>query len=244
MLKAPTPHIHAQIGDFAPTVLMPGDPLRSEYIAKTFLQNPRLVNNLRGVQGYTGTFEGTPVSVMASGMGIPSMGIYSYELYHAFGVETILRIGSCGGLQDKVKVRDLVLAQATSTDSGYTNGYDLKGTYAPFADFDLLQQAATLAGEMNLPFHVGGVLTSDRFYNEEEHLPPEQRTAARWREMGVLAVEMETAALYTNAARAGKRALAIYTVSDHLFTGESISAKERETALNDMIHLALQLAKK
>ena len=243
MLDYPTPHIQASPSDFAPVVLMPGDPLRSQYIAKEFLENARLVNNVRGVQGYTGIYEGVPVSVMASGMGMPSMAIYSYELYHAFGVETIIRIGSCGGLQDQVKVRDLVLAQAASTDSAYADRYDLKGSFAPVADFGLLQKAAALAQLNQMPYHVGGIVTSDRFYEEQEHLPPTERNAVLWKRMGVLAVEMETAALYINAARSGKRALSVCTVSDHLFTGESLSAHERQTSFNEMIELTLQVAK-
>ena len=243
MLSYPTPHIQAQLGDFAKTVLMPGDPLRAKMIAETYLENPRLVNNVRGVQGYTGTYEGMPISVMASGMGMPSMGIYSYELFHAFGVETIIRIGSCGGLSDKVQLRHLVLAQATSTDSAYGNGYGLSGQFAPVADFELLSTAARIAEEEGFAYHVGGILTTDRFYTEDAHLPKSEQSAVRWREMGVLATEMETAALYINAARAGKRALAICTVSDHLFTGEATSAQERQNDFHQMIRVALRTAK-
>ncbi len=243
MLRYPTPHIKAEPQDFAKTVLMPGDPLRAKMIAETYLEQPRLVNDVRGVQGYTGTFQGMPISVMASGMGMPSMGIYSYELFHAFGVETIIRIGSCGGLADQVHLRDLVLAQAASTDSSYPDGYGLSGHFAPVGDFGLLSTAARIAGEEGFAYHVGGILTTDRFYTEDAHLPKEQQSAVRWREMGVLATEMETAALYINAARAGKRALAICTVSDHLFTGESTSSEERQNSFHQMIRLALRTAR-
>ncbi len=235
-LTAPTPHIAAQPGDFAPTVLLPGDPLRARMIAERFFDSPRLVNNVRGVQGYTGRYHGCPVSVMASGMGSPAMGIYSYELFHAFGVQTILRVGTCGGLAEGLRLRELVLAQGACTDSAYAAGFGLPGAFAPLADFALLRQAADAAAALHLPARVGNVVTSDRFYAE-----PGDDSAKKWRQMGVLAVEMETAALYMNAARAGRRALSILTVSDHLFTGEATPAEERETAFTDMVRLALSL---
>lgn len=231
-----TPHNSAQTGDFAPVVLMPGDPLRARFIATHYLTNPRLVNDVRGVQGYTGTVDGVPVSVMASGMGMPSMGIYSYELYHDYGVRTILRVGSAGGMQSTVHLRDLVLGQGACTDSHFAAQYNLPGTLAPLADFSLLRRAAALAEQMNLPCHVGNLLSSDHFYNDDSTV------TAQWQRMGVLAVEMEAAALYMTAARCERRALAICTVSDHLLTHESTTADERQTSFTDMITLALRLA--
>lgn len=234
----PTPHIAATPEDIARTVLMPGDPLRSELIAKEFLSDAVLFNDVRGVHGYTGSYKGTRVSVMASGMGMPSMGIYSYELYRFFDVESIIRIGSAGAMQRDVNLRDLVLAMGACTDSNYASQYRLDGTFAPICDFGLLQQAKDLAEEKGLPYHVGNILTTDVFYGETED------TVRRWSQMGVLAVEMETAALYMNAANAGKRALAICTVSDSLVTGEALSAMDRQKSFLDMITLALELARK
>lgn len=240
----PTPHIHAEPSDFAKTVLMPGDPLRSRFIAETFLTDARLINNIRGIQGYTGTYKGTPVSVMASGMGMPSMGIYSYELFHIFQVENIIRIGSCGGFGDQVQVRDIVLGQACCTDSAYGSQFHLPGSFAPIADFHLLSVCAQTAKEQQLRYHVGNLLSSDRFYTDDGDLPPCQQSTALWRKMGVLATEMEGAALYMNAARAGKQALAICTVSDHMVTGEATTAEERQTTFTQMITLALETARK
>ncbi|MBQ9860520.1 MAG: purine-nucleoside phosphorylase [Clostridia bacterium] len=240
----PTPHIKATPSDFAPTVLMPGDPLRSQFIAENFLTDARLVNNVRGVQGYTGLYEGVPVSVMASGMGMPSMGIYSYELFSFFGVETILRVGSAGALQPQVKVRDIVLGMGACTNSNFAHQYRLPGTFAPVADYGVLRTAADTAAEMGLVCHVGNLLSSDTFYNDESHLPADRQSVAAWGRMGVLATEMEAAALYMNAARLGKRALAICTVSDHILTGEATSAEERQTSFTQMMELALKTAKK
>jgi len=236
MPACPTPHINAKPGDFAKTVLMPGDPLRSRFIAEHYLTDPVLVNDVRGVQGYTGTWQGCPVSVMASGMGMPSMGIYSYELYQVFGVENILRVGSAGALADDLRLRDLVLAMGASTDSNFAAQYGLKGQLAALADYGLLSAAAGACAQNGLPCRVGGVLSSDVFYNDD---PDYNR---RWARLGVLAVEMETAALYWNAARCGKRALAICTVSDHIFRGESLSSAERESSFTQMIEVALQTA--
>ena len=238
----PTPHIAAAPADFGRTVLMPGDPLRSKFIAETFLEKPRLVNDVRGVQGYTGTYKGVTVSVMASGMGMPSMGIYSYELYHAFGLENILRIGSAGALNASVKLRDVVLGQGACTDSNYAHHFGLPGTFAPIADFTMLRIAASLAEEMGLAFRVGNLVSSDCFYGDDGDLPESRKVNALWAKMGALAVEMETAALYCNAARAGKRALAICTVSDHLVTDEHLSAEDRQTSFTDMMRLALETA--
>lgn len=236
--RYPTPHIDAKPGDFAKTVIMPGDPLRSKFIAEHFLENPVLVNNVRGVQGYTGTYDKVPVSVMASGMGMPSMGIYSYELYNIFEVENIIRVGSTGGLQENVKVRDIVLSMGACTNSAYASQYGLNGSFAPLADFGLLSCAADIAREKGMRYHVGNVLSSDTFYSEEPHVNE------KWRDMGVISVEMETAALYMNAAKSGKKALAIFTVSDHMFTGENTSAGERQNTFTDMIELALLIAAK
>lgn len=235
-LPYPTPHIAACPDEIAKTVLMPGDPLRSEFVAKTFLENATLFNNVRGVQGYTGMYRGTRVSVMASGMGMPSIGIYSYELYHFFGVENILRIGSAGALRADVKLGDLVLGMGACTDSNYASQYALGGSFAPIADFELLKTAVSLAEQKGCRYHVGNLLSTDVFYGEGADTP------RLWGGMGVLAVEMEAAALYMNAAKAGKRALAVCTVSDSLVTGESTDAAHRQQGLTDMIELALDLA--
>lgn len=241
-MKFPTPHINSVPEDFAKTVLMPGDPLRAHWIASTYLENPRLVNNTRGVQGYTGVFEGQRISVMASGMGMPSITIYANELFSAFGVENIVRIGSAGAMQKGICVRDIVLAQSASTDSQMAKDIHLPGAFAPTASFSLLRIAVEEAEKMGLCFHVGNILSSDHFYHDETDLRPEETTLARWSKMGVLAVEMEAAALYMTAARLGKRALAICTVSDHLITGAETSSTERETSFTDMVSLALHSA--
>lgn len=232
----PTPHIHAAPSDFAPTVLMPGDPLRAAWIANEFLSDARLVNNVRGVQGYTGTYRGRPISVMASGMGMPSIGIYSHELYRVFGVQTILRVGSAGSLQPQVKLRDLVIGMGAATDSHYAHTFHLPGTPAPLADYTAVRLCADTAERLKMPCHVGALLSTDVFYADGES------PNARWSQMGVLAVEMEAAALYLNAARAGRRALAVCTVSDRPFTGESLSADERQQSFADMITVALETA--
>lgn len=235
MSMLPTPHNNAGAEDFAKTVLMPGDPLRAKFIAETYLETPRLVNNVRGIQGYTGTYRGMPVSVMASGMGMPSMGIYSYELFHFYGVDNIIRIGSAGALSDHLKLRDIVLGMSACTNSSYANQYKLPGTFAPTASYSLLKRASDKAEEMKLSFSVGPLFSSDTFYDDMENLK-------LWKTMGVLAVEMEAAALYMNAAQAGKNALAICTVSDCPLTGESCSAEERQLSLTQMMELALSLA--
>lgn len=238
----PTPHIDAEPKDFAPTLLMPGDPLRSKFIAENFLSAPRLVNNVRGVQGYTGTYRGVPVSVMASGMGMPSIGIYSYELFNFFGVENILRVGSAGAIRDDIRVRDILLGQGACTTSRYAHNFNLPGDFAPIADWKLLSSAASIAADMGLCFHVGNLLSSDVFYNDVSDLAAESSPTARWRKMGVMGIEMEAAALYMNAARAGKSALAICTVSDHVVTGESLPALERQDSFTDMMELSLRTA--
>ena len=238
MANYPTPHINAVPGDFGQTVLMPGDPLRSKFIAETFLENAKLVNNVRGIQGYTGFYKGTRISVMASGMGMPSMGIYSYELFNAYGVETILRVGSAGALQPHIHVRDLVLGQGACTDSRWASQYCLAGDFAPICSFDVLKAAVETAEEMNLSYHVGNLLSSDVFYGDNE------KANEGWQKMGVMAIEMEAAALYMNAARCGKKALAICTVSDHILTGEATSAMERQESFTQMMELALKTAVK
>lgn len=232
----PTPHIDASPEDFAKTVLMPGDPLRSKLIAETFLEDAKLINNVRGIQGYTGMYKGTRVSVMASGMGMPSMGIYSYELFNVFGVDNIIRIGSAGGISDRLRLRDIIVAISCSTDSNYIHQFDLPGIYAPTASYELACIAADKCEQIGVTYHVGNILTSDTFYNDRSD------SNERWNRMGVLAVEMETAALYCNAAKSGKRALAICTVSDHVMTGESLSAKERQESFTEMMEVALQTA--
>lgn len=234
MINCPTPHINAQKGDFAKTVLMPGDPLRAKYIAENFLENPRLVNNVRGIQGYTGTYKGVPISVMASGMGMPSIGIYSYELFSAYGVENIIRVGSAGGMQSSVKVRDIVIGMGACTNSNYASQYGLNGTFAPIASYKLLRTCVDKATEMGICHHIGNLLSSDTFYSDDQ--------SSDWGKMGVLAIEMEAAALYMNASRLSKNALAICTISDHLLTGEATSSEERQNSFTEMMTLALETA--
>lgn len=231
-----TPHNEAKPGDFGKTVLLPGDPLRAKFVAENFLTDARLVNNVRGVQGYTGLWKGVPVSVMASGMGMPAVGIYTHELYGEYGVENIIRIGSAGALSERVQLRDLVLGMGACTDSNYGWQFGLPGRFAPIADWELLKTAAALAEEKQVPYQVGNLLSTDAFYTEDSG------SNEAWRRMGVLAVEMEAAALYMNAARFGKRALTICTVSDHLITGESLSSAERQTGFSRMMEVALDTA--
>ncbi len=231
-----TPHISAERGDFASTVLMPGDPLRSQFIAEKYLDGAVLVNDVRGVRGYTGYYKGKRVSVMASGMGQPSIGIYSYELYNFFGVEAIIRVGTCGAFSPDLHLRDVVLAEGACTNGNYASQYGLPGTFCPIADFDLLRAAAEECARSGVNYRVGNVLSSDVFYNEE-------KTDDLWRKMGVLAVEMESAALYCNAARAGKKALCICTVSDSfVYENEVSSPVERQTSFTQMAEIALGLA--
>ena len=236
MANTPTPHIGCQPGDFARTVLMPGDPLRAKFIADTYLTDAKLVNNVRGVHGYTGTWQGKRVSVMASGMGMPSIGIYSYELYNFYGVENIIRIGTAGGIADQVQLRDLIAGIGACTDSNYAAQYRLPGAFAPTASFALLEKAVSAAGRKGVPIRVGNVLSSDLFYGDDEE------SLLKWKRMGVLAVEMEAAALYMNAARCGKNALCLLTVSDCPLRGESLPAQERQTGFTRMMEVALELA--
>ena len=232
----PTPHINATPSEIAKTVLMPGDPLRAKMIAEKFLEDAVLFNNVRGVQGYTGKWKGVSVSVMASGMGMPSIGIYSYELFNFFGVENIIRVGSAGAMSADLKIRDMVIGMGACTNSAYGEQYGLGGTYAPICSYELLKDAVALAKEKGYSYKVGNLLSSDTFYDDNG-----ERTM-KWAKMGVLAVEMEAAALYMNAARAGKNALAICTVSDSLVTGEATTAEERQESFTDMVRLALDIA--
>ena len=225
-----------KLGEIAKTVLMPGDPLRSKFIAETFLTDPVLVNNVRGVQGYTGTWKGVPVTVMASGMGIPSIGIYSWELFNFYDVDNIIRVGSAGGLCDDLQLMDVVAGAGACTDSNYAHQFGLNGTFAPIADFDLLSAAVEAAKEQGVKLHVGNVLSADNFYSDGSDSPD------LWKKMGVLATEMEAAGLYMNAARAGKRALGLFTISDHLYRPEQLTSEERQNSFRQMITIALDTA--
>ncbi len=231
----PTPHITAKEGDFARTVLMPGDPLRSKFIADTYLEDAVLVNNTRGVQGYTGTYKGKRVSVMASGMGMPSIGIYSYELYNYYGVENIIRVGTAGMLSRKLKVRDVVIGMSAYTNSAFGRQYGFDGNVAPCCSWELLRAAMEAGEKLGVTPVPGALYSSDVFYDE--------RPSGKILEgLGVLAVEMEAAALYLNAARAGKNALAICTISDDPFTGETLDAEARQVQFTKMMEIALEIA--
>jgi purine-nucleoside phosphorylase len=235
MNNIPTPHIEAKAGDFAETVLMPGDPLRAKFIAENFLEDAKLVNNVRGVQGYTGTYNGKRVSVMASGMGMPSMAIYSYELFNFYDVKNIIRIGTAGVINPALKVRDIVIGMGACTNSNYAAQYRLPGTYAPICSYELMKKAIDAAEKLGLDPKVGNIYSSDVFYDDAASL-------GEWQKMGVLATEMEAAALYMNAARAGKNALTICTISDNPFTGEATTAEERQLTFTDMMKIALEIA--
>ena len=230
-----TPHNGADKGDIARTVLMPGDPLRAKYIADTYLEDVKCFNTVRNMFGYTGTYKGKRISVMGGGMGMPSIGIYSYELYHFYDVDAIIRIGSAGAMQDDVNVMDLVIGMGACTNSGYADQYQLPGTFAPIPDYGLLEKAVNTAREKGASVRVGNILSSDVFYNDRTDFND------RWKRMGVLAVEMEAAALYMNAARAGKKALCILTISDHLYREDSLSAEDRQTGFRQMMEIALEL---
>lgn len=233
----PTPHNTALPGQIAKTVLMPGDPLRSKFIAETFLTDPVLVNNVRGVNGYTGTWKGVPVTVMASGMGMPAIGIYSWELYNFYDVDNIIRVGSAGGIADELQLKDIVAGQAACTNSNYINSFGLNGTFAPIADFELLSAACDAAKARGVKLHVGNILSSDNFYYAEG-----QSCTDQWKKMGILATEMESAALYCNAAYAGKRALCLCTISDHLYRPEEMTPEERQNSFTQMMEIALDTA--
>ena len=231
----PTLHNTANIGDFAPTVLMPGDPLRAKFIAETYLDQAKLVNNVRGIQGYTGFYEGKPVSVMASGMGMPSIGIYSYELFNVYGVSSIIRVGSAGLIDENLKIRSIVAAMSAYSNSNYGAQFGFHGNLAPCASFELLEKAVGVAREMGVNMPVGTVYSSDTFYDQSE---PNRILQS----LHVLAVEMETYALYLNAARAGKKALALLTISDNPYTGEGCSPDEVRTTFTQMMEIALKIA--
>ena len=236
MAMVPTPHNGAKEGDFAKTVLMPGDPLRAKYIAETYLENPRLVTSVRNMLGYTGAYKGKEISVMGGGMGMPSVGIYTYELFNFYGVDNIIRIGSAGALSDTLKLKDVVIGMGACTDSNYAAQYGLPGTFAPIADYGLLRRAVEVAEKQGTNVVVGNVLSSDAFYNANKNAND------LWKSMGVLAVEMEAAALYMNAAKAGKNALCILSISDHIYSGEELSAEERQVGFGKMMEIALELA--
>ena len=234
MANTPTPHIGAQPGEIAATVIMAGDPLRAKFMAETYLENPVLFNQVRGMLGYTGTYRGKRISVMGHGMGIPSIGIYTYELFHFYDVQTIIRVGSAGACQPDLKLEDLVLAMGACTDSNYGAQYGLPGTFAPIADYGLLSAAAAECERRQFRFKVGNVLSSDVFYSDHPQTD-------KWMKMGVLAVEMEASALYMNAARAGRRALVINTISDHILTDEVTTSEQRRTTFTKMMEVALAI---
>lgn len=235
-MNIPTPHIAAKSGDIAKTVLMPGDPLRAKFIAENYLDDSVCFNTVRNMLGFTGTYKGKKVSIMGSGMGMPSIGIYSYELFNFYDVDNIIRIGSAGGIADDIKLRDIVIGMGASTNSKYADQYKLPGTFAPIADFGLLRKAVEIAEKLKIKTVVGNVLSSDTFYDDNSEVN------FLWKKMNVLCVEMESAALYMNAARAKKKALCIFTISDLVFTGEALSAIERQNTFHDMMKIALELA--
>lgn len=231
----PTPHNNASKGDIAETVIMPGDPLRAKFISENYLENPVCYNQVRGMYGYTGTYKGVRISVQGSGMGMPSMGIYSWELFNEYGVQNIIRTGTAGAISDKVNLRDVIIAMSASTNSAYASQYGLSGTYAPTASWELLSQAVRISEQKNIDYHVGNIFSSDTFYDDSDSL-------SQWQKMGVLGIEMETAALYMNAARTGKNALCILTVSDCPLKGLSTTAEERQTSFRDMMEISLETA--
>ncbi len=236
MTNIPTPHISAKVEDIAKTVLMPGDPLRAKYIAENFLENSFCFNSVRNMLGFTGTYKGKRVSVMGGGMGIPSIGIYSYELFNFYNTDKIIRIGTAGAVNDKVNLRDIVMGMGACTNSNYSAQYNLPGTFSPIADYHLLKSACDCALGLGLEYKVGNVLSSDDFYSDDSE------SLSKWAKMGILAVEMEAAGLYMNAARAGKKALCILTISDCPFKGESLSAQDRQNSFTDMMKIALETA--
>lgn len=235
-MNIPTPHISAKKGDFAKTVIMPGDPYRAKFIAEKYLTDYTIVTDVRGIQGYTGFYKGKKISVMASGMGCPSIGIYSYELFVGYDVDNIIRVGTCGAFSEKLKINDIVVAMGACYDSGFYNQFRLHGVFSPVCDFNLLEKTSETAKELGLKINVGNVFTSDSFYGESH---PDNK---KWGELGVLASEMESAALYMNAAQTGKKALTMLTVADHLFKEGGMTSDEREKSLNDMIKLSLETA--
>ncbi len=232
-----TPHNEAKAGDIAETILLPGDPLRAEVIAKTYLENPVLFNRVRNMLGYTGTYKGKRVSVMGTGMGCPSIGIYSHELIHFYGVKNLIRVGSCGSIAEDIRLGEIIMAQGACTDGNYAGHYELPGTMSAIADYGLLKLAQETADGFGYAHRVGNILSSDYFYTET----PQWK---RWAKMGVLAIEMESYALYCIAARAGVKALGIFTVSDSVVNGEEMEAQERQNSFTDMMKVALETAAK
>ena len=235
MANIPTPHIGAHEGEIAKKVIMAGDPLRAKFMAETFLANPVQYNSVRGMLGYTGTYKGKRVSVQGHGMGMPSIGIYSYELYNFYGVETIIRTGSAGAYHSDLKLGDVMIAIGACTDSNYADQYNLPGQFSPTADFALARAAVEKAEQMGIRYRVGNILSSDVFYGDDAE------RWKQWQKMGVMGVEMEAAALYMNAARSGKKALCICTVSDSLVTGEACSAEQRQTSFTNMMEIAFDI---
>ena len=231
-----TPHIGAKKGEIAETILLPGDPLRAKFIAETFLEDSARFNAVRNMFGYTGTYKGKRISVMGTGMGVPSIGIYSYELIHFYGVKNLIRVGSCGAYQKDLKLYDVIFAMGASTNSSYAGQYKLPGTYSAIASWDLLKKATTVAEEKGIPYHVGNILTSDVFYTVDDE------AGSKWIDMNILAVEMESYALYANAAYAGVNALTILTVSDSIVNKEETTPEEREKSFTQMMEIALELA--
>ena len=234
-LNIPTPHINAKSGDFAKTVLMPGDPLRAKYIAETYLSDVKQINSVRNILGFTGNYKGVPVSVMASGMGMPSISIYSFELFEGYGVENIIRVGTAGALKKELGIGEVLIGMGACTNSGIMKEWGVEG-FAPIADYNLLSTACEAAKKLSIPVNVGNLVSSDLFYGGDPDF------AKKWLSVGALAVEMEAAALYLNAAKLGKNALAICTVSDNLITGEATTAEQRQTAFNEMMIIALETA--
>ncbi|MBA8760654.1 purine-nucleoside phosphorylase [Staphylococcus schleiferi subsp. coagulans] len=236
MTQQGTPHIQPNGTKIAKTVLMPGDPLRAKFIAENYLENVEQFNEVRNMFGYTGTYKGKEISVMGSGMGIPSIGIYSYELYNFFDVDTVIRIGSCGAMQEDIHLYDIIIAQGASTNSNYVDQFQIPGHFAPLADFDLVVKAKEKADALGARAHVGNILSSDTFYNANPDFNQ------KWIEMGILGVEMESAGLYLNAIKAGKKALGVFTVSDHLLRDEATTAEERQNSFTQMMEVALEIA--
>ncbi len=233
----PTPHINAKSKDeVAETILLPGDPLRAKFIAETFLEDVQTFNTVRNAFGYTGTYKGKRISVLGTGMGMPSMGIYSYELIHFYGVKNLIRIGSAGSFQENIKIRDIVFGMSTSTDSNFANQYGLPGTIAPTCSYELLEKATKIAKEKNIEYKAGNILSSDVFYGDDHD------SWKKWQKMGIMCVEMEAAALYLNAQRAGVNALCILTISDSLVSGEATTSEERQLTFTKMMEIALELA--
>ncbi|MGL4606706.1 MAG: purine-nucleoside phosphorylase [Eubacteriaceae bacterium] len=234
-MNLPTPHLTAKKGEIAKTVLMPGDPLRAKFIAETYLENPVQYNSVRGMYGYTGTYKGRKISVQGSGMGMPSIGIYSYELFNFYDVDSIIRVGTAGSMSEEAKIGDIIIGMGACTNSNYAHQYNFPGTFAPIANFDLLEKVVSIGRSKGIDVKVGNILSSDTFYSDTPDITP-------WKNMGVLAVEMEAAALYMNAARAGKKALCVLTISDEILTGKATTAEERQTTFTQMMEMTLELA--